>query len=113
MREIKLAVPTQGEKGLEEIVSDIFCRAKTFTLVEISDGAVVDVQVIENPAFSYIQGAGPVVVKTLVDLKVTMVAAKEFGPGASTLLEQHNVIKVPVEPDIVVDQVVKDILKSM
>lgn len=113
MREIKLAVPTQGEKGLEETVSDIFGRAKTFTLVEISDGAVVDVQFIENPAFSYIQGAGPVVVKMLIDLDVNMVASRELGPGASTLLEQHNVIKVTVEPGILVDQVVKDILKRI
>jgi predicted Fe-Mo cluster-binding NifX family protein len=112
MQEIRLAVPTQGDKGLEETVSEIFGRAKNFTIVKISDGAVVDIQVIENPALSYIQGAGPVVVKTLADMEVNMVAAQELGPGASTLLQQHNIIKVTVEPGVIVDSVVKDILKK-
>jgi len=113
MTEIKLAVPTDGEKGIEETVSDVFGRAKTFTIVKISDGSVNNVEVIENPAVSYKQGAGPIAVKMLVDLGVTVVAAREFGPGASALLEQHNVRKVAVEPGIIVGQIVKDVLTSV
>ena len=107
----QLAVPTEGDKGMKDVVSDVFGRAKTFTVVEISDGSVGSVQVVENPAVSYKHGAGPIVVKTLVDMGVTVVAAGEFGPGASALLEQHNLKIVTVKRGIKVADVIEDILK--
>jgi len=113
MPEIKLAVPTEGEKGIKEKVSEVFGRAKTFTIVEIDDVSIHKVEVVENPAVSYKQGAGPIAVKMLVDLGVTVVAAREFGPGASALLEHHNIRKVTVKPGIIVDEVIKDVLKSI
>ena len=113
MPEIKLAVPTEGEKGIKEKVSEVFGRAKTFTIVEILGDSVNNVEVVENPAVSYKQGAGPIVVKMLVDLGVTVVAAREFGPGASALLEHHNVGMVTVKPGMIVDEVVKDVLKGV
>lgn len=111
LQKIKLAVPTKGDKGLKEAVSEVFGRAKTFTVVEISDGSIGSVQVVENPAVSYKHGAGPIVVKTLVDMGVTVVAAREFGPGASALLEQNNVKIVRVKPGMKVAEVIEDMLK--
>ncbi len=113
MTEIKLAIPTEGENGIEEVVSEVFGRAKTFTIVEIGDGTVKRVEVVENSAVSYKQGTGPIVVKMLVDLGVTMVGAREFGPGASALLEHHDVKLVTVKPGKTVGQVVEDVLKGL
>ena len=110
MQEIKLAVPTEGEKGTEDVVSDVFGRAKTFTVVEISDGSISGVQVVKNPAVKYKHGAGPIVVKMLVDMGVTAVAAREFGPGASALLEQHNVKRFEVKAGVSVEEAVKSVL---
>jgi len=42
-----------------------------------------------------------------------VVAAREFGPGASALLEQHNVRKVAVKPGMIVDEIVKEVLESL
>lgn len=111
MRRIKLAIPTKGNKGLKEAISDVFGRAKTFTVVEISNGSISSVQVVENPAVSYKHGAGPIVVKTLVDMGVTVVAAGEFGPGASALLENHNVKIVRVTLGMKVAEVIENMLK--
>lgn len=111
MQKIKMAVPTGGDKGVEDVVSEVFGRAKTFTIVEISEGSVGGVQVVENPAVSYKHGAGPIVVKMLVDMGVNVVAAREFGPGASALLEQHNVKKVTVKPGIKVSEAIEKVLK--
>lgn len=44
-----LAVPTEGAGGLECERSGHFGRCDCFTLVEIADGAVVGVRVIDNP----------------------------------------------------------------
>lgn len=112
MQEIKLAVPTEGEKGAEDVVSDVFGRAKTFTIVEISNGSISGVKVVKNPAVEYKHGAGPIVVKMLVDMGVTAVAAREFGPGASTLLEQHNVKRFEVKAGISVEEALGSVLKE-
>ncbi len=112
MKKIKLAIPTEGEKGVEDVVSNVFGRAKTFTLVEIRDGSITNVQVVKNPAVEYKHGAGPIVVKMLADRGVTVVAAREFGPGASALLEQHNIDMFEVKAGVSVGEAVKSVLRK-
>lgn len=112
MQKIKLAAPTEGDRGVEDVISEVFGRAKTFTIVKISEGSIGDVKVVENPAVSYKHGAGPIVVKMLVDMGVNMVAAREFGPGASALLEQHNIKMIKVKAGISVSEVIKNALKN-
>lgn len=109
---MKLAVPTNGDKGLEDIVSDVFGRSKNFAIVDISEGSVVDVEVVKNPATSYKHGAGPIVVKMLADIGVTAVAARQLGLGASTLLDQNNIKKHKVKAGIPVREAVEIVLKS-
>lgn len=113
MRKLRIAVPTKTHSGLEDVVSEVFGKAKTFTIVEVEDGEVKNVQVIDNPAASYEYGAGPVAVKTLVDLKVNLVMAAEFGPGASSLLEQHDIKKVSVKPNTKVADSIKEALSKL
>jgi len=100
LRKVRIAIPTKGKGGLEDVVSDVFGRANTFTIVDIEKGAIKNVKVLENSAVSYQHGAGPIVVKMLIDSGVNMVIAAEFGPGVSTLLDQHSVTKITVKPGI-------------
>ncbi len=106
----RVAVPTGKKGGLEDYVSDVFGRAETFTIIDIQGGGVRNVEVLQNPAVAYKHGAGPIVVKTLVDLSVDMVFSGEIGPGAESLLEHHDVDWVKVEPGTRVADSVKDIL---
>lgn len=112
MREMKLAVPTEGDRGVKDVVSNVFGRAETFTVVEISDGSISSVRVVENPAVSYKHGAGPIVVKMLVDMGVTAVAARELGLGASALLEQHNIKTYEVKAGISVEEAVENVMRE-
>jgi predicted Fe-Mo cluster-binding NifX family protein len=96
LRKLRIAVPTKSQGGLEDVVSDVFGRANTFTIVDVENNAVRDVKVLENPAVSYEHGAGPIVVKMLIDSGVNVVIAAEFGPGVSSLLDQHKVTKITV-----------------
>ena len=96
LERIRIAIPTKGQGGLEDVVSDVLGRAKTFTIVDVEKGTVKNVKALENPAVSYQHGAGPIVVKMLIDNGVNTVIAAEFGPGVSTLLDQHKVIKIKV-----------------
>ncbi|MEM2904778.1 MAG: NifB/NifX family molybdenum-iron cluster-binding protein [Candidatus Bathyarchaeia archaeon] len=104
---LRIAVPTRGDGGLEDTVSEVFGRANTFTIVDVDGERVEAVDVLRNPAASYKYGAGPIVVKMLIDYGVNMVAAGELGPGASGLLEQHNVPIVTVKPGLLVAEAVK------
>lgn len=114
MQGIKLAVATVGDKGVEDVVSEVFGRARTFTIIEVTaERSISRVEVMKNPAITYKHGAGPIVVKMLVDKGVTVVAAREFGPGAEALLEQHNVKRLKIKPGSTVNQVVNKVLNSL
>lgn len=113
LSKMRIAIPTKGDKGIEDVVSDVFGRSETFTIIDITDGSIRSVEVVKNPAASYKHGAGPIVVKMLTDMEVTAVAAREFGLGASTLLDQNNIKKVEVEADIPVREAVKTVLKEL
>ncbi len=107
---MRIAVPTENRKALEDIVSKVFGKAKLFTIIDVEDCEVKNVRTIENPAASYEYGSGPVAVKTLADLKVNLVLAAEFGPGASGLLEHHGIKKILVNPNTKVAESIKESL---
>jgi len=110
VKKSRVAVPTKGRGGLDDVVSEVFGRANTFTLVDIEKGAIRNSKVLKNPAVSYQHGAGPIVVKMLLDEGVNVVIATEFGPGVSTLLDQHKVRKITVTAGTSVAQSVEELL---
>lgn len=111
MRKIKLAIPTKKRGGMKDTVSDVFGRAKTFTIIDVEGKEVTKVEVIQNSAASYKQGAGPIAVKTLTDLGVNTVIASEFGPGVTTMLEHFNITKVEVNRGTQVVEAIKELLE--
>ena len=113
MVNLRVAVPTKGDKGLEDFVSEVFGRSEKFTILEIIDGSVVNVEVVENPAGGYEHGAGPIVVKMLKDMGVTAVAAREFGPGVTVLLEQSKIKMFKVEAGMQVGEIAEKVIKEL
>ena len=110
-REIRVAIPTRGSGGMDDVVSDVFGRAPTFTIIDIEGKEVKRVKVVKNPATSYQHGAGPIAVKTLADQDVKAVVAGEFGPGVTTLLDHFNVTKVEVKRGTHVPDAIQQFLK--
>ncbi|MEM2562132.1 MAG: NifB/NifX family molybdenum-iron cluster-binding protein [Candidatus Bathyarchaeia archaeon] len=113
MRRVKVAVPTKGSAGLNDVVSDVFGRAKMFTVVEVENREVVGAQVIENPASSYKHGSGPIVARTLANLGVNFVLAAEIGPGALELLNYHGIKVIMVEPGIRVAEAIRENMSKL
>jgi predicted Fe-Mo cluster-binding NifX family protein len=113
MAKLKIAVPTKAYAGLEDVVSEVFGKTKTFTILEVENGQIRNVHVIDNPAASYDYGSGPVAVKTLADLNVDFVLAAELGPGASGLLEHYHIRKISVKPNTKVADAVKENLAEL
>ena len=107
MGKLRIAVATNEKKGLDDVVSNVFGRAKTFTIVDAEDEKITGVTILENSAASYHHGAGPIAVKMLVDEGVEVVLAHELGIGASELLKQHNITVMSVKPGTKVEDVTK------
>ena len=110
---MKLAIATEEDKGMEDTVSYFFSRSKSFTIIDISDGSINNVEVVKNSAVWNKHGAGPLAIKMLIDMHVTAVAARELGIGASNLLDQNNVEKFKVKSGIPVREAVKTVLKEL
>ena len=108
----RIAVATDGKDGLEDAVSNVFGRAKTFTIVDVEDEKIIGVSVLENPALSYRHGAGPIAIKMLIDDSVEVVLSNELGVGASDILKQHNIIYIQVKPGTNVGKVTKEVLRT-
>jgi predicted Fe-Mo cluster-binding NifX family protein len=108
----RIAVSTDGKNGLEDAVSNVFGRAKTFTIVDADDEKIISVSVLENPALSYAHGAGPIAIKTLIDDGVEVVIANELGVGASEILEQHNIIYIQAKLGTNVKEAIKNALRT-
>ncbi|HID16941.1 TPA: hypothetical protein EYP26_01455, partial [Candidatus Bathyarchaeota archaeon] len=62
---------------------------------------------------SYSHGAGPIAVKTLVDMGVNAIVASELGIGVSMLLDQKNIRKFKVKAGVPVREAVGLILKEL
>ncbi len=108
MGKLRIAVPTKKHTGLEDVVSEVFGKANTFSIVDIEDGGVKNVKVIDNPAASQDYGAGPVAVKTLADNEVNLVLAGQLGPGALNLLKHYEIKHLEVKSNTKVKDCVKE-----
>jgi len=109
---LRIAVATNEKNGLGDVVSNVFGRARTFTIVDAEDEKITGVSVVENSAVSYHHGAGPIAVKMLVDEGVEVVLANELGIGASELLKQHNITIIPVKAGTNVGDATKNALRT-
>ena len=83
---MKIAVPTQGDRGLKDRVADTFSRAPYFTLITIDNRSISGKKVIRNKASDLKQGAGPLAARTLKENGVDVILSGEIGPGATNIL---------------------------
>jgi predicted Fe-Mo cluster-binding NifX family protein len=105
---LKLALPTRGNQGLKDRVSEVFSKTPTFTILEW-DGSPNLLDVIENPAASITQGAGPVATKLLKDKGIEVVLCGDIGIGVSTILSGYGIKHVKVKPGLKVSEAVSQI----
>ena len=108
MSRTRVAIATDGFKGLEDKVSSFFGAAKTFTIIELEGKQIKNVKTVANPAASYTYGRGRTVAQMFVNMKVDTVVASEFGPGASVILEQNRIGKTVAKVGKKVIDVVKE-----
>jgi len=109
-RKMVVAIPSFGEGGLEDKVSNVFGRAPSFTIVEVKEGKVKEVKVLKNPVLSYSHGVGPIVAKMLIDSGINAVIAREIGPTVTSILEQHGILIFKVKREVTVEEALNEFL---
>ena len=113
MGKLRIAFATNEKKGLEDKISKIFGRAKTFTVLDAEGEKIAELKILDNPAKTYQQGAGPIAVKMLADEGVKVVIAYELGVGASELLKQYNIDHISVKPNTKVGEAFRIVINKL
>ena len=108
MKEVSMAIPTNGKKGMNDTVSEVLGRAITFTIIDFKEGSIDNVDVLVNPALSYKHGAGPIVIKMLIDKAVNIITYFNSKP-----LENPNIKMIKVKSGITVTEAIKESMKNL
>ena len=87
---MKVAISTTSG-GLDDKVSEVFGRAVSFTIVDVENGEVKNVEVVRNDFAVRGGGAGVAVSQFLVDKGVDAVITGNIGPNALAVLSSAGV----------------------
>ena len=77
--------------GIDDVVTEVFGRAPTFTLVEIEEGKIVSVDVVYNKGLKQTRGAGIAAVQFLVSKNVNALFTGRVGPNAFSALKAASI----------------------
>ncbi|MCD6402993.1 MAG: hypothetical protein J7K98_01535 [Candidatus Aenigmarchaeota archaeon] len=88
---MKILVATQGPGGLDDVVSAVFGRAPSFTIVEVEGKQIKNVETLTNPAANAFGGAGIQAAQLAVEKGVNVVITGNMGPNASMVLQQSGI----------------------
>ncbi len=96
----KVGVASQGPGGLDDMVSPIFGRCPSFTIIEIEGKDIKNVKMVPNQFVSAPRGVGIAVVQMLANEGVKFILAGRFGPWASSTSSQFGIQMIMVPPGV-------------
>lgn len=112
---MRIAIATEGYKGLNDKLSDVFARTPTITIIEVDrERKNYEVkEVIKNEAVDFSHGAGPIFVRTLIDKNIDIVIGVEIGVGTKELLEEKKIRFIKFKLGTKVSEIVTSIIKEI
>ena len=84
---VKIAIPTFGNGGLNEVINKRFGRCDTFTLVTIEKSQIVEVKSVKNHAKSESGGVGIQATQIIGNHNADEVIVDFLGPNATNSLK--------------------------
>jgi len=88
---LRIVMTTEDDKGLSSLIAARFARAPFITLVDASEGRILNVNVIRNSIASLPHGAGVALGQWLASIGVDVVMAVTLGPNISMILNQAGI----------------------
>jgi len=109
---MKVVIATM-KGGLDDVVSPVFGRCATYTIVETEGKEIKDVKTVENPSASATGGAGIKAAQFVANETAEYVVAGNFGPNAAAVLMQAGVKMIQAQGSVkdTVDKIVSGELK--
>jgi predicted Fe-Mo cluster-binding NifX family protein len=90
---VVIAVPSNGNGGLKELMSSRFGRCPSFTFVHVEDKKITEVKALSNSAVGQMGGAGIQAAQLIGNNGAEIVIVGFLGPNAAQSL---NALKIPI-----------------
>ena len=107
---MKIAVSTTTG-GLDDKVSEVFGRAVSFTIVDVEDGEIRNIDIVRNDFAVRGGGAGVAVSQFLADKGVNAVITGNVGPNALAVLSSAG-IKVYRGSGLTVKEAIEKLIRG-
>ncbi|WP_457741297.1 NifB/NifX family molybdenum-iron cluster-binding protein [Thermococcus sp.] len=98
--------------GLDDRVNQAFGRTPTFTVVDIENGNIVNVQVVPNPGYNQPRGAGVTAAQLAIDQRADAVIAGQFGPNSYGVLQAAGIRMYSAPATMTVRDAVEALLRG-
>ncbi|MHA1593476.1 MAG: NifB/NifX family molybdenum-iron cluster-binding protein [Candidatus Baldrarchaeia archaeon] len=85
----RILIPTEAPGGLDAPVSQHFGRAETFTIVDVEDGKIVHVEVVDNRGMHF--GGGGRAVQVALSVGADIVISRGLGIRALFFLKNMGI----------------------
>jgi len=108
---MRIIAPTVNG-GLDDRVNPAFGRTPTFTIVDVENGEIVNVQVVPNPGYSQPRGAGVTAAQFAIDQGADVVIAGQFGPNSYGVLQAAGIRMVSAPANMTVREAVEAFLRG-
>lgn len=109
---MKIAISSSSGAGLGSPVDPRFGRCAFYTIVEVNDGEVTNVQSLPNTAVTAFQGAGIQATQMVVNCGVNIIITGFLGPNAFYGLQQAGIPVYSVTSGILVSQALELFLQN-
>lgn len=90
---VVIAVPSNGNGGLKELMNSRFGRCPSFTFVHVEDKKITEVKALSNSAVGQMGGAGIQAAQLVGNNGAETVIVGFLGPNAAQSL---NALKIPI-----------------
>jgi predicted Fe-Mo cluster-binding NifX family protein len=90
---VVIAVPSNGNGGLKELMNSRFGRCPSFTFVHVEDKNITEVKALSNSAVGQMGGAGIQAAQLIGNNGAEIVIVGFLGPNAAQSL---NALKIPI-----------------
>ncbi|NJE04794.1 dinitrogenase iron-molybdenum cofactor [Thermococcus sp. M36] len=98
--------------GLDDRVNPAFGRTPTFTIVDVENGQITNVQVLPNPGYSQPRGAGVTAAQFTIDQGAEVIISGQFGPNSSGVLQAAGIRMVSAPANMTVREAVEAFLRG-
>ena len=98
--------------GLDDRVNLAFGRTPTFTIVDVENGQIANVEVVPNPGYSQPRGAGVTAAQFVIDQGAHVVIAGQFGPNSSGVLQAAGIKMASAPANMTVREAVEAFLRG-